>query len=85
MGPLDFDGSQEQKKLIIGREACLWREFVDATCLALRLWPWASAIGERLKSGGRQRWRGCLDQTNSSPLQDGQMWKICRAFLFFFF
>ncbi|KAF3812870.1 hypothetical protein GH733_019212 [Mirounga leonina] len=49
--PLDFDGSQEQKKLIIG-EACLWREFVDANYLTLRLWPWASAIGERLQSHG---------------------------------
>jgi hexosaminidase len=48
--PDDWQGTPQQKALLIGGTACFWAEFIDSTNLVAEAWPRASAVAERFWS-----------------------------------
>lgn len=48
--PLDWDGSEEQKKRVLGGGACLWGEYVDGGNVITKTWTTTAAVAEKLWS-----------------------------------
>lgn len=50
--PRGFEGTEEEKKRVLGGEACMWSELVDDDNIQQRIFSRVAATAERLWSGG---------------------------------
>ncbi|KAL7648494.1 UNVERIFIED_CONTAM: hypothetical protein RMT77_000400 [Armadillidium vulgare] len=48
--PHQYVDNEEDKKLVIGGEACMWGEYIDSTNLIPQTWPRAAPVAEKLWS-----------------------------------
>ncbi|KAI2810900.1 hypothetical protein BLOT_002068 [Blomia tropicalis] len=51
--PYSFDGTDEQKRLILGGEAAVWAEYINGANMISRTFPRVNAVAERLWSSQR--------------------------------